>query len=279
MDERPMEAMREAIKVIKQADPEFKITLAGNYHPEIQSDLYYLSIPYGHKFPENVKAERERKGQISTVYTCCSEAFPNTFTFSDPAEATWTALHAIAGGYDGYLRWAVNSWTADPLRDSRFRTWAAGDTYSIYPGPRSSIRFERLVEGIQDCEKIRILREELAAKGAKGKLNKLNKAVAKFTPEGLSETQQSAAEMVNELNKLLNSTVSIRRLKNKKNHKKIPGECMTPGDSFYLYSIGTVSSAGLERCLDRQRSPVRIRHGSTLRHKAPTGAFLFTFPE
>lgn len=50
MDERPMEAMREAIKVIKQADPEFKITLAGNYHPEIQSDLYYLSIPYGHKF-------------------------------------------------------------------------------------------------------------------------------------------------------------------------------------------------------------------------------------
>ena len=165
----------------------------------------YLSIPYGHKFPENVKAERERKGQISTVYTCCSEAFPNTFTFSDPAEATWTALHAIAGGYDGYLRWAVNSWTADPLRDSRFRTWAAGDTYSIYPGPRSSIRFERLVEGIQDCEKIRILREELAAKGAKGKLNKLNKAVAKFTPEGLSETQQSAAEMVNELNKLLNS--------------------------------------------------------------------------
>ena len=205
MDERPMEAMREAIKVIKQADPEFKITLAGNYHPEIQSDLYYLSIPYGHKFPENVKAERERKGQISTVYTCCSEAFPNTFTFSDPAEATWTALHAIAGGYDGYLRWAVNSWTADPLRDSRFRTWAAGDTYSIYPGPSSSIRFERLVEGIQDCEKIRILREELAAKGAKGKLNKLNKAVAKFTPEGLSETQQSAAEMVNELNKLLNS--------------------------------------------------------------------------
>ena len=205
MDERPMEAMREAIKVIKQADPEFKITLAGNYHPEIQSDLYYLSIPYGHKFPEDVKAERERKGQISTVYTCCSEAFPNTFTFSDPAEAPWTALHAIAGDYDGYLRWAVNSWTADPLRDSRFRTWAAGDTYSIYPGPRSSIRFERLVEGIQDCEKIRILREELTAKGAKGKLDKLNKAVAKFTPEGLSETQQSAAEMVNELNKLLNS--------------------------------------------------------------------------
>ena len=205
MDERPMEAMREAIKVIKAADPEFKITLAGNYHEEIQGDLYYLSIPYGNQFPEEVKAERERKGQISTVYTCCTEAFPNTFTFSEPAEAAWTVLHAVAGGYDGYLRWAVNSWPMDPLRDSRFRTWAAGDTYSIYPGPRSSIRFERLVEGLQACEKIHILREELAAKGANGKLKKLNAKLSEFTPEGWIKTnKKSPALMVSELNALLN---------------------------------------------------------------------------
>lgn len=205
MDERPMEAMREAIKVIKAADPEFKITLAGNYHEEIQGDLYYLSIPYGNQFPEEVKAERERKGQISTVYTCCTEAFPNTFTFSEPAEAAWTVLHAVAGGYDGYLRWAVNSWPMDPLRDSRFRTWAAGDTYSIYPGPRSSIRFESLVEGLQDCEKIHILREELAAKGANGKLKKLNAKLSEFTPEGWIKTnKKSPALMVSELNALLN---------------------------------------------------------------------------
>ena len=201
MDERPMEAMKEAIKVIKAADPQFKITLAGSYHKEIQSDLYYLSISYGNKFPEDVKAERTRKGQISTVYTCCAEAFPNTFTFSDPAEATWTILHAVAAGYDGYLRWAVNSWTKDPLRDSRFRTWAAGDTYSLYPGPRSSIRFERLVEGIQSAEKIRILRGEL--KGSR--LAKLNETVAMFTPEGKAKTLLSAAEMVKEMNKVLNS--------------------------------------------------------------------------
>lgn len=205
MDERPMEAMQEAIKVIKAADPEFKITLAGNYHEEIQGDLYYLSIPYGNQFPVDVKAERERKGQISTVYTCCTEAFPNTFTFSAPAEAAWTALHAVAGGYDGYLRWAVNSWPIDPLRDSRFRTWAAGDTYSIYPGPRSSIRFERLVEGLQDCEKIYVLREELEAKGATGKLKKLNTKLSEFTPEGwIKVNKKSPALMVKEMNALLN---------------------------------------------------------------------------
>ena len=205
MDERPMEAMREAIKVVKEADPEFKITLAGNYHAEIQEDLHYLCIPFGRKFPDDVLASRKSKGQISTYYTCCTEAFPNTFTFSDPAEATWTAIHATAGNYEGYLRWAVNSWTADPLRDSRFRTWPAGDTYSIYPGPRSSIRFERLVEGIQDCEKIRILREELKAEGATGKLKRLDEEVAGFRFEDIAGSKPSASEMVDNLEELLNS--------------------------------------------------------------------------
>ncbi|MDE6490752.1 MAG: DUF4091 domain-containing protein, partial [Muribaculaceae bacterium] len=142
---------------------------------------------------------------ISTVYTCCTECFPNIFTFSAPAEAAWTVLHAVAAGYDGYLRWSVNAWTADPLRDSRFRLFAAGDTYSIYPGPRSSIRFERMMEGLQNCEKIHMLRQELAARGAKSKLKKLNDAVACFTPEGMERAQVSAEEAVERLGRLLNT--------------------------------------------------------------------------
>lgn len=205
MDERPMKSMQEAIKLIKEADPEFKITLAGNYHDEIQGDLYDLSIPYTRKFPEAVKAEREKKGQISTVYICCTEAFPNTFTFSPPAEAAWLPMHAVAGNYDGALRWTYNSWTQDPLRDSRFRTWAAGDCYIVYPGDRSSIRFERLIEGIQDAEKVRILREDLQAKGADEQLKELNEAVALFTPEGLEKSQMEPAVMLIETRALLNS--------------------------------------------------------------------------
>ena len=204
MDERPMEAMREAIKVVREADPEFKITLAGNYHPEIQSELYYYCIPFGYKFPEDVKAERDRKGQISTYYTCCTEAFPNTFTFSPPAEAAWMILHALAGGYEGYLRWSYNSWTEQPLLDSRFRTWAAGDTYCVYPGPRSSIRFERMVEGVQDCEKIRILREEFAAKGQKVRLKKLESLLARFSSEAVPEGRKNPAKPVGEIRAFLN---------------------------------------------------------------------------
>ena len=74
----------------------------------------------------------------------------------------------------------MQSWVEYPLVDSRFRTWGAGDTYSIYPGARSSIRFERLVEGLQDAEKIRLLREEFTHDGNTASLQKLEDALAMF---------------------------------------------------------------------------------------------------
>ena len=203
MDERKMSDMQEAIRIIRKADPEYKISLAGNYHEEIEADLYDYSISYGQEFPEEIKAKREKAGLISTVYTCCSEPRPNIFSFSPPAEATWTSWHAAAGNYDGFLRWSYNGWTQDPLRDTRFRTWAAGDCFMVYPGNRSSIRMERLIEGYQDSEKIRILKEEFTQKGEKSKLNKLNKILSRFTAEYL--TPDNAGQMVNEGRKVLNS--------------------------------------------------------------------------
>jgi hypothetical protein len=204
MDERSPEAMKEAIKVIRAADPDFKISFAGNYHGEIESDLYDLCIAYGQQFPEEVKIAREKAGKISTVYTCCSEARPNTFTFSPPAEATWLGWHAAAGHYDGYLRWAYNSWTVDPLRDSRFRTWAAGDCYLVYPHGYSSIRMERLIEGIQDYEKIHILRKEFTDKKATGKLKKLDTVLSPFAA-GKNIWIRNATDDINAARKALNT--------------------------------------------------------------------------
>ena len=205
MDERPMKDMQAAIKVIKDADKDYKISLAGIYHDEIERDLYYYCIAYGNDFPPEVLARRRAEGKISTYYTCCTEGFPNTFTFSPPAEAAWMAVHALGGDYDGYLRWSYNSWTRDPLRDSRFRSWAAGDTYCVYPGPRSSIRFERLIEGLQICEKIVQMRKEYTRTGQKAKLQKLNKMVKKFTPQVVPASKRAlAAPMVEEIEQLLN---------------------------------------------------------------------------
>lgn len=202
MDEREMDMMKHALDLIFKADPEYKVSSQGNYYAEIEPLIYDFCLAYGHNVPDDVRARRQQAGKITTVYNCCSEARPNVFTFSPPAEAAWMIWHSVAGEYDGYLRWAYNSWVKDPLHDSRFRTWAAGDCYMVYPG-RSSIRMERLIEGVQDAEKIRILREEFKAKGMKSKLEKLNKAISEFSTDKL--TDSNAAQMLNAGRKVLNS--------------------------------------------------------------------------
>ena len=161
MDERSVEDMEKAIEFIQKTVPAMKITLAGGYHPEIQAQLFDMCVASKHKVPEEVIRRRNAAGKFTTYYTCCVEPYPNNFTFSPPAESTWQAWHAAHKGYSGYLRWAYMSWVLEPLIDSRFRNWPAGDTYFVYPEARTSIRFERLREGIQDFEKIRIIREKL----------------------------------------------------------------------------------------------------------------------
>ena len=167
MDERSLQQMQAAIKVIKEYAPGMKISMAGNYHPEIEADIhdYCLDIfAYGAYTPE-LLAQRRAQGKVSTYYTCCSAEYPNLFTFSEPADAAFIALEALKKGLDGYLRWAYNSWTVSPEEDSRFTAWPAGDTYVIYPFSVSSIRWERLVQGIQLFEKYKI---RLAAAKAEG---------------------------------------------------------------------------------------------------------------
>lgn len=180
MDERPLKSMQEVVRLIHEADPAYKISLAGNYHQALETVLYDYCVASGQFFPDSVLNARKAAGQKSTFYTCCSEPYPNTFSFSPPAESAWMAWYAAAKGFDGYLRWAFNSWTENPLQDTRFDAWPAGDCYLIYPCGRSSIRFERLNEGIQDFEKIRILREEFSAKGETAKLKQLDRILESF---------------------------------------------------------------------------------------------------
>lgn len=202
MDERPREAMRKAIRIIREADPAYKIALAGNYHEEIEADIDDYCVASGQFFPENVLRERREKGMSSTYYTCCSEAYPNTFTFSPPAEAAWLGWYAAAKDFDGYLRWAYNSWTVDPLRDSRFRAFGGGDCYLVYPFGRSSIRMERLIEGIQAYEKVRILKEKYAKEKNAYKLKLVNDLLKDFEIGKLASVP--AGDMVNKAREALN---------------------------------------------------------------------------
>ncbi|MCX7599676.1 MAG: DUF4091 domain-containing protein, partial [Armatimonadetes bacterium] len=118
--------------------------------------------------------------------------------------AAWMGWYAAAQGYSGFLRWAYDSWVEDPLYDTSYVTWPAGDCFLVYPGPRTSIRFERLREGIQDYEKVRLVRAALEKSGgeaARESLGRLQAALGRFTYEAAQK--EPAAETVTAAKRIL----------------------------------------------------------------------------
>lgn len=93
MDERPMESMQAVLSLIRRTEPDFKISLAGNYHEPINFGIADFSEGFAPKkeFPESAKAKRKGLGLTTTFYTCCAEAHPNMFVISDPDEAHGSA--------------------------------------------------------------------------------------------------------------------------------------------------------------------------------------------
>ena len=207
LDEREEEEMTKMFSFLKEAAPEFKISMAGFYHANINSSIYDFCSnwrDYG-RIPADSIQPRRDAGLITTYYVACGIPKPNNFTFSPPSESCFEGWLASSMGFDGFLRWAYNSWPENPLVDSRYTKWPAGDTYFIYPGPLSSIRFERLREGIQDYEKIRILRKELTestSPEAVASMERLNRFMDSIDANTLEK--RSAAEVINEGKDLIN---------------------------------------------------------------------------
>lgn len=160
MDERPMKDMQSATSIIKSADKDYKISLAGYYHKELSDDIIDYSIPFHANMSADILASRKAKGYKTTLYTCCSEIYPNTLTSSGHYEPIWLMLNTVERGFDGYLRWSFDNWNKSPETDTRFGPFSAGDTYLVYPNNETSIRFENMIEGIQQVEKIKNLRKE-----------------------------------------------------------------------------------------------------------------------
>jgi hypothetical protein len=163
-------------------------------------------VAQGFVLNENDRDFRSENGFTTTWYVCCAQEFPNVFTFSDPAEGTFIAWHTISAGLDGFLRWAYNNWVKEPLLDSRFRALPAGDTYIVYPGGRSSVRFEKLREGIQDVEKLRILKTKLMTSStneASKKLSELENIMKHFQiverPDNLNSILKDGKKWLDEV--------------------------------------------------------------------------------
>jgi glycosyl hydrolase family 123 len=171
INENPMPLTLAAIKVIKDHSRSWRITYAGDWHPELDSllDDYSPAITKEPSPPE--LRQRSARGFTTTYYVACFPPKPNNFVFSPPIEGRYIGWYAAAYGYNGFLRWAYDAWPADPVRDARHTIWPAGDTYLVYPGANSSIRFEKLREGIVDFEKIRIIRA-LASQSTDGDIRR-----------------------------------------------------------------------------------------------------------
>jgi hypothetical protein len=201
-----------AIGVIDNHDKAWKITYAGNWHKELEDLLDDFSFLYGNEPGMEEVKKRHSKGFTSTYYVCCNPAKPNNFVFSPPIEGRWISWYTAAYGYDGFLRWAYDAWPQDPSRDARHLLWPAGDSFLVYPGASSSIRYEKLREGIVDYEKIRILKD-LAAKSTDKNVKRLWRefeqhlstftSEREFKEEVITEAVSKGKNMINELSEKL----------------------------------------------------------------------------
>lgn len=60
MDERPMEHMQKVFGIIRNADKDFKVSMAGNYHPEIEKDLYNYCVASEFVLSKEVMERRKK---------------------------------------------------------------------------------------------------------------------------------------------------------------------------------------------------------------------------
>ena len=190
MDERGPEDTKATADCVKKFAPRLKIAMPGNHPPShfkgIEIANYCQFIAHiDDPFVAEVKARREQN-KVTTFYVCCGPRRPNTFAFSPTDEQVWLGTYAAAKGLDGFLRWAFVNWPRDPLYDSSFGPWPAGDTFFLYPGPRSSVRWEMLRDGIEEAEKIRVLR----ANGAESQ--PLKDALAQFDFKAAEKSDAAA---------------------------------------------------------------------------------------
>ncbi|MGG5462065.1 glycoside hydrolase domain-containing protein [Clostridium sp. B9] len=159
MDERPAYVMNPVFELLK--DTPLKISGAMNYGSvnQISDKVMDMSVAVREVHDEEEFAkfsqERRSKGQNTTLYLATGD-YPNFFTYSNPAESAWVGWYSAKTDIDGFLRWSFDNWVENPLETTDHTRFESGDCFIVYP-ERSSIRFERFREGIQDNEKMRQL--------------------------------------------------------------------------------------------------------------------------
>lgn len=199
MDERAPEAMDATVRLVGECAPELGLALADDHKSYRRyPDLRDICINQNHPADHNDILERRAKGLNTTFYVCCGPEFPNTFTFSAPYEAELLGWFGLGADFDGMLRWTYNSWPENPQYDTTYGYWSSGDTFMVYPWNRSSLRFERLIDGIESAEKVRLLR------AAGTDTSELDSILVRFTSGAINDPTQPWRQTVRAARAALN---------------------------------------------------------------------------
>ena len=179
MDERSMSQIEPSIELIHQITNEdgealkissaFNTALTADYSITDQID----DISVGQKHVSHTSTvfrdlanHRRELGLTTTIYTCTGD-YPSNYTISDPIDNTWVMWNTMYQEADGYLRWAWDSWVADPLTNVTYKSWEPGDGWFIYPVEKntesdtyfySTPRYEMFKQGIRDVNKAKYLK-------------------------------------------------------------------------------------------------------------------------
>lgn len=208
MDEVSENELNKIIPVLHGNNPSWKLGIAymSNLSDKIRSHFYDLS-----GFIEIASNNGITENKVSTFYTCCNPSIPNSFVTPEnsTAEMSWMAWHALKENYSGYLRWAFDYWSLDDPFDTRDEPHTAGDYSLIYRDSNTppikylpSLRLEMLRDGIEDYEKVKILRKEFSISQNPAdiqKLYSLESQINKFD----KHSGIQAFRLINETQKLL----------------------------------------------------------------------------
>lgn len=133
--------------------------------------------------------DREKKGLRTTLYSC-TEHKPGNFSLSAPVESYWSIVNAGKMGTAGFLRWAYDAWVEEPLKDATHNAFEPGDCFLIYPDEKnaaepeskSSVRLEKMAEGLRDVNKLMLMEREVPA--LSGEIEELYAGIATTASAG-----------------------------------------------------------------------------------------------
>ncbi|QTD38979.1 DUF4091 domain-containing protein [Polaribacter batillariae] len=257
LDEVSEDKLDRVVSVVKGNNQNWKLGIAYSHGltNASKSNFYDLS-----GILEDASNEGITGNKISTFYTSCTQLQPNNYITPEnsPAEMSWMPWYAFNKGFKGYLRWAYDYWQKTDPFDARDGAHTAGDFSMVYRASNNrpstlitSIRLELLREGIQDFEKLNILKTSLEVSSDlydKEILEALNTIISKFTINSGSNSKQLVIEGQKAIKEISLGTFSYCKVNGNVNEDYFVSSLTTEnGNNNINYSTNFYPNTGYKR--------------------------------